>query len=124
MLSTTVIVSEAAEAVRLFSHRFGEKAAWCLSRASRPELLTKSPGPVRPELVWKVRSWMGLQGVESAIKTFASQALVEFDWAPGHVDDLPFASRPSTFPTKRRGDGALQDTPGHASRAGRKRSSS
>jgi hypothetical protein len=41
MLSTTVNLSEAAEAVRRFNLKFGEmeKVAWCLSRASRPELL-------------------------------------------------------------------------------------
>jgi hypothetical protein len=100
-LSTTVVVTEAAEAVRLFNLRFGEmeKVAWCLSRASRPELLAKAPGAVLPELVWKVRSWMGRQGVEAAVKTIAPQALVEFDWTPDLFDDRSFAQATEKFAT-------------------------
>jgi hypothetical protein len=102
MLSTTINISEAAEAVRLFNLRFGEmeKVAWCLSRASMAELLAKVPGATLSELVWKVKSWMGLQGVESAIKTIAPQSLVEFDWTPDLFDDLSFAQATEDFATE------------------------
>jgi len=67
MPTTRVDLAEAAEAVRAFNLRFGEmeKVAWCLSRASRDDLLENRPKVILPEPVWKVRSWMGLQGVET-----------------------------------------------------------
>ncbi len=67
--------------------------------ASRPELLAKAPGAVLPQLVWKVRSWMGLQGVESAVKSIAPQALVEFNWTRDLFDDLSFAQTTEKFAT-------------------------
>lgn len=102
MLTTQVDIAEAGEAVRSFNLRFGEmeKVAWCLSRASRIELLGEKPAMVVPELVWKVRSWMGLQGVESAVKRIAATALAEFDWTPELFDDRSFAHASEAFATK------------------------
>ena len=99
MVSTTVNVTEATEAVRLFNLRYGdmEKAAWCLSRASRSELLGKTVGPVLPELVWTVKKWMKVQYVSPSVKMIAPLALVEFDWTPDLFDDTSFERATEDF---------------------------
>lgn len=101
MLSTHVDIAEAGEAVRLFNLRFGEmeKVAWCLSRASRVELLTKQEPLVLPELVWKVRRWMGLQGVETVVKMIAAKAVAEIGWTVDLFDDGAFAQATERFAT-------------------------
>ena len=103
MLSTKVDVAEAAEGVRLFNLRYGdmEKAAWCLSRASQPELLSKTVGPVLPELVWTVKKWMKVQYVSPSVKTIAPQVLVEFDWTPDLFDDTSFDRATKDFAKER-----------------------
>src|SRR4051812_19184074 len=103
MLSTKVDVAEAAEGVRLFNLRYAdmEKAAWCLSRASQPELLSKTVGPVLPELVWTVKKWMKVQYVSPSVKTIAPQVLVEFDWTPDLFDDTSFDRATKDFAKER-----------------------
>jgi hypothetical protein len=103
MLTTKVDVATAAEAVRLFNLRFGEmeKVDWCLSLASRRELLSKKPPVVLPELIWKIRSWMGLQGVETAVKLIASKALAEFNWTSELFDERTFATAAEDFAVER-----------------------
>lgn len=103
MLTTQIDVTEAEQAVHSFNLRFGEmdKVVWCLSCASQGELLESKVGVILPELIWKVRSWMGLQGVESAVKTIGQRALLEFDWTADLFGEQSFAQGIPEFAVER-----------------------
>jgi hypothetical protein len=76
--------SEKAEAVRAFDTRFGEMdlVLWHLAVNSRAALLGGQSSPVVEALVWKVKSWWGVQGVESRTKACMADALAAMTWSP------------------------------------------
>jgi hypothetical protein len=73
-----------AEVVRAFNTRYGEteKVLWCLSTHSQAALLKQHQAPVLGELVWKIRSWWGVQGAPREIKSAMARALLTLDWSP------------------------------------------
>jgi hypothetical protein len=86
----------------LFDARFGEmeQVMWLLSVNSRPALLAGENSPAMEALVWTVKSWWGVQGVQSQTKVQMARALAEsIAWTPdlfGPVleygpDRVPFA---------------------------------
>jgi|WetSurMetagenome_2_1015567.scaffolds.fasta_scaffold123332_2 hypothetical protein len=74
---------EVALAVEAYNTIYGEmdEALWCLSRASQELLLRGQSGQVVRELVWKVRSWWGVQGVRTETADLAAQALARMPWS-------------------------------------------
>jgi len=77
--------SERAVAVSTFDARFGEmeRVLWCLSINSRAGLLTGESSPVLEALVWTIKSWWGVQGVQSETKAQMARALAEsITWSP------------------------------------------
>lgn len=77
-------VSEVVKAVKAFNDIYGEmeSALWCLSKAARKDLLKNQPSDIVKALVWTVRSWWGVQGVQSSFKEIAAKALVKMQWNP------------------------------------------
>jgi hypothetical protein len=71
--------SHRAEVVNAFNVRFGEmeRVLWCLSKNSRTALLEGRSSPVVESLVWTVKSWWGVQGVQSETKSQMASALVQ-----------------------------------------------
>ena len=76
---------ERAEALREFDALYGEmeKVLWCLSIHSRAALLDRDgESPVLEALIWKVKSWWGVQGVHGETKSAMARALVALEWSP------------------------------------------
>jgi hypothetical protein len=75
---------ELGEAVSAFNIRYGEmeRVLWCLSTHSRIALLNQDDAPVLGELIWKIKSWWGVQGVRHETKFAMANALVTLDWSP------------------------------------------
>lgn len=86
--------SEKAEAVRAFDALFGEmdQVLWHLAVNSRVALLGGQPSPVVEALVWKVKSWWGVQGVEAETKARMASALAAMAWTPDLFQDALPAS--------------------------------
>jgi hypothetical protein len=86
--------SEKAEAVRAFDALVGEMdlALWHLAVNSRVALLGGQSSPVVEALVWTVKSWWGVQGVESKTKARMASALAAMAWSPDLFQDVLPAS--------------------------------
>ncbi len=82
MLSSSVSVSEVAHAVGTFNRHYGEmeKVLWCLSRASRMGLLQGESNQALAVLLWTVKDWWGVRGMEEEMKTVAMSALATMNW--------------------------------------------
>jgi hypothetical protein len=77
--------SERAIAVSAFDARFGEmeRVLWCLSISSRAGLLAGESSAMLEALVWTIKSWWGVQGVQSETKARMARALAEsMTWSP------------------------------------------
>lgn len=71
------------EAINAYNARYGEmdSVLWCLSRHCRATLLKGQSNRVVEELVWTVKSWWGIQGVERATRERMAQALATMPWS-------------------------------------------
>jgi hypothetical protein len=58
-----------------------EQVLWCLSKNCRGPLLEGRSSPVLEALVWKLKSWWGIQGVPAEAKTLMARALAESRWS-------------------------------------------
>ena len=84
--------AERAAAVAMFDARFGEmeRVLWWLSVNARPGLLAGESSPALESLVWTVKSWWGVMGVQSGTKTLMARALAEsISWSPGLFGPVP-----------------------------------
>ncbi len=90
MLPTAVNIADAAEAVRSFNHLYGEmdRALWRLSSAGRASLLSGDRPDTLAELVWTVKSWWGIQGVRSEVKTIGARALTVIPWSKEFLQEV------------------------------------
>lgn len=75
---------ELAAAIRAFDARYGEmeKVLWCLATHSREALLNGlGEAPALGMLVWKIKSWWGVQGVRRETQPAMVNALSAMDWS-------------------------------------------
>jgi hypothetical protein len=96
--------AEVADAVEAFNARYADMdgALWCLSRAARPELLRGESGQALEQLIWKVRSWWGVQGVVRETACLAARALAGMEWSQTMFsDDIDAIKDPIAFATYR-----------------------
>lgn len=82
MFTDALTVFDVKRGVEAFNSRYAEmeRVLWCLARASADVILAREESAVIKELVWKIRSWWGIQGVRKETKIIAADALLELDW--------------------------------------------
>ena len=84
--------AERAAAVATFDARYGEmeKVLWWLSVNARPGLLAGESSPELETLIWTVKNWWGVQGVQSGTKAQMARALAEsIPWSPDLFGPVP-----------------------------------
>jgi hypothetical protein len=88
MLAASVNAADVTQAVHAFDCTFREmeQVAWRLSQECRAELLGHEAALHLEELVWLVKKWMGIQGVQPSLKRIAALALKSLPWTPDAFD--------------------------------------
>jgi hypothetical protein len=81
MSTIRVNAEDAKNAVSLFNSRYADMEAvlWKVSRVARDHLLIRKRSQVLEELVWTIKSWWGVQGVEKNVKVIAPDALLDLN---------------------------------------------
>lgn len=88
---TSLSASQRTDAVNAYNAVFGEmdRALWCLSQHCRAPLLEGRSARVIEELVWTVKVWWGIQGVERDAKARMGQALAAIPWSTEMFEEAP-----------------------------------